>query len=254
MSHKSRNDTSWEQVSDWYGALTSTEGHYYHKEVILPNTLRLLDLKPNSSVLDLGCGSGVLSLVLPKISYTGIDLSPSLINQAKKLNKNKHHEFIVGDITKPLPITKTFTHAAFILSLQNCEKPDLALKEASKHLETQGICVIVLNHPCYRIPRQSSWGIDPQKKLQYRRVDAYMTPLQIPIKANPSQKESASTWSFHYPLSAYSQFLLEANFQIVAIEEWVSPKESTGKSAKMENRARNEFPLFLTLKAIKIGK
>jgi hypothetical protein len=35
---------------------------------------------------------------------------------------------------------------------------------------------------------------------------------------------------------------------MTAMEEWVSDKKSTGKFATVENRARAEFPLFLTLK------
>lgn len=253
MSNSNRPDTSWEKVSDWYGSLTSTEGHYYHREVILPNVLRLLDFDnfASPSLLDLGCGQGVLARAIPPIPYLGVDLSSSLIAQAKRQNKRKDSEFIHADITKPLPTTKTFTHAAFILSLQNMEKPDLALKETSKHLASNGKCLIVLNHPCFRIPRQSSWGIDPNQKVQFRRIDNYLTPLKIPINMTPGHKQSESTWTFHFPLEAYSQFLKEADFLIESIEEWTSPKESTGKHAKMENRARKEFPLFLAINAVK---
>jgi hypothetical protein len=36
--------------------------------------------------------------------------------------------------------------------------------------------VLLLTHPCFRVPRQSGWGWDEQRKLQYRRVDRYLTP------------------------------------------------------------------------------
>jgi hypothetical protein len=38
---------------------------------------------------------------------------------------------------------------------------------------------------------------------------------------------------------------------ILVIDEWVSDKKSMGKCAAQENRARQEFPLFLTLIAQK---
>ncbi len=144
----------------------------------------------------------------------------------------------------------SFTHATIILALQNVAHPEAVLQNAARHLQPGGTLVIVLNHPCFRIPRQTHWGIDAPKKLQYRRIDRYLSPLKIPIQAHPSQKErSATTWSFHRPLSAYSRFLTDAGFSIIQIEEWISDKISTGKAAKMENRARAEFPLFLTFKA-----
>src|SRR5262249_49920639 len=111
----------------------------------------------------------------------------------------------------------------------------------------------VLNHPCFRIPRQSSWQVDSEKKIQYRRLDRYLSPMQIPINAHPSKGErSATTLSFHHPLSAYSQWLRDAGFVISCMEEWCSDKVSTGSAAKMENRSRAEFPLFLTLLSQKI--
>jgi len=39
---------------------------------------------------------------------------------------------------------------------------------------------------------------------------------------------------------------------IANLEEWTSDKVSFGKSARSENRARREFPLFLAIKAVKI--
>jgi hypothetical protein len=109
-----------------------------------------------------------------------------------------------------------------------------------------------MNHPCFRIPRQSSWKVDDEQKIQYRRIDRYTSPMKIPIQAHPSKgQSSATTWSFHHPLASYSQWLNETGFVIELIEEWHSNKVSTGKAAKMENRSREEIPLFLAIKAKK---
>ena len=250
------SSTSWQKVEKWYNEAVGPEGHYYHQHIVLPGVLKLFDLKKaeHVSVLDLACGQGVLARHLsPNVAYTGIDIAPSFIKAAREYDANPKHEYFVGDATKPLSVRKKdFTHAAIILALQNIEHPLLALKNAYEHLQPGGSLVIVLNHPCFRIPRQSSWKIDEQNKIQYRRMDRYFTPLQIPIQAHPSKGEkSVTTLSFHYPLSAYTQWLNEAGFSITLIEEWCSNKESIGKAAKMENRAREEFPLFLTIKAKK---
>lgn len=247
------NHTDWERVEKWYDELVGKEGHYYHKHVILPKLLSLLDLKKQSSILDLGCGQGILARYMPKkIHYHGIDLSPSLINQAQK-EQRECQAFTVADICKPLPLKKgVFSHATIILALQNVTQPEKVLQNASYHLQKGGVLFIVLNHPCFRIPRQSHWKIDEEKKLQYRRIDRYLTPMKIPIQMHPGKKKSAITWSFHRPISTYSRFLADAGFSILQIEEWTSDKKSTGKAARMENRARAEFPLFLTFKCQKI--
>jgi SAM-dependent methyltransferase len=250
---QNKKATSWEKVSEWYDEIVGKEGHFFHKTVIWPKLLPLLDLKdtPNPKLLDLGCGNGVFLGMLPKsVSYLGVDLSKSLIQQAKI---REGADFLVADACKPIN-KKGFTHAVSILALQNMENPFLAIQNVAEALDSGGMFVMVLNHPCFRIPRQTHWGIDENQKLQYRRVDRYLTPLQIPIDPHPSKKNQNPTWSFHFPLEFFIKSLSKCGMYVVDLEEWTSLKKSTGRNAKMENRARDEIPLFLTIKSIKKHK
>lgn len=242
--------TSWESSAKWYDESVGEKGHYYHEHVILPNLLKLMELSKSSKVLDLACGQGILARHLPTgASYLGIDIAPSLIKAAKERTK---HSFLVKDVTKKMELSAAdFTHATIILALQNIGDPLAVLKNAAAHLVPKGKLFIVLNHPSFRIPRQSSWGIDEAKKLQYRRVDSYLSSLKIPIQTHPGKGNEVQTLSFHHPLMSFTKWLKEAGFAIVEIEEWISDKKSTGGRAKMENRAREEFPLFMTLVAQK---
>lgn len=245
-------DTSWKQVGKWYDQIVSDEGHYFHQEVIFPKLQSWLELKAGDSVLDLGCGQGVMARQLQKGTvYYGVDLAPSLIERAKQ--RSKEHQFFVRDVTKSLDLDRSnFSYALFILSLQNMKEPGKAIGQAAAHLGKGGKLILVLNHPCFRIPRQSHWEIDPEKKLQSRKVDRYMTPMEIPISMHPGgKKEALKTYSYHFPLSDLCRFLGEAGLVITRLDEWCSNKESSGKWAKMENRARKEFPLFLAIEAMK---
>ncbi len=246
-------DTSWQKVSGWYKNLVKEKGHYFHEHLVIPKSLALLSLDSASSLLDLGCGEGVLARSIPKnIYYQGVDIAASLIAYAKQNDRNPLHKYAVGNVTKSLPIAKKdFTHAVFILALQNISEPFLALKNAAAYLKKGGKLLIVLNHPYFRIPRQTSWGIDEKNKIQYRRIDRYLTPLKIPINMHPGETKSPVTWSFHFPLSNYSKFLHDSGFVIAKIEEWTSDKISVGNAAKMENRSREEFPLFMAILAEK---
>jgi ubiquinone/menaquinone biosynthesis C-methylase UbiE len=244
---------SWQKVAPWYNKITrGGEGHYYHEHVVIPGVIRLLDLKDDSKLLDIACGNGVLAKNIPNnIEYTGVDISPALINEAKRIDHNPKYNYIVADATKPLSIPSDFTHAAIVLSLQNISNPFAILHNVSKLTTENCKLVIVLNHPAFRIPRQSSWGIDPDRKIQYRRIDKYMSPMEIPIRMNPSDPRSQQTMSYHFPLSDYSKMLKDAGFVIDLIEEWTSDKESVGRAGRMENRSRAEIPLFMAIKAIK---
>jgi SAM-dependent methyltransferase len=249
-----KGESSWDRVSDWYGKTVGEGGHYFHQQVILPKSLELLDLKDSSSLLDLACGQGVLARCIPQeTEYLGVDSSAALIKQARQLDKNSKHSYLMADVCKPIQAREGhYSHSAMILSLQNIKDTAAVIRNTGKHLQKKGLLLIVINHPYFRIPRQTRWEIDDKNKVQYRRIDRYMTPLDIPINAHPGQgKRSDITWSYHVPLSKYSRVLCDNGFIIEKLEEWISDKHSVGDAAKMENRARKEFPLFMAILARK---
>ena len=249
------NDTSWNQVAPWYNKIVGQEGHYYHEHLVLPGVLRLLNLKTDDNLVDLACGQGVLARHLPPIKkYLGLDLAKELIKEAKLQSRQANQEFMVCDLSKVLrERTEKFDKAAIILALQNIEEASNVIKNAANYLKQGGQLVIVLNHPAFRIPRQSAWQVDEKNKQQQRVINRYLSPLKIPIDMNPGEKtpdqNKKITWSFHHSLQDYSQMLNQAGFMIEKIEEWSSDKESVGKAAKMENRARAEIPLFMAILA-----
>lgn len=242
--------TSWNKVDNWYSSIVGNSGHFYHKEVILPKLLPLLHLKADSKLLDLACGQGILERHIPKeAEYIGIDIAQNLITEAQKLSKNKAHHFICHDLEQPWPLSKEahFSHATCILAMQNIEHPEILFEEISSRLLPGGLFAVVLNHPCFRIPRLSKWNFDEKSKRQTREIFSYMSHQAIPITTHPGKEKSETTWSFHFPLSYLSTMARENGFTITHLEEWISPKKSTGSAAKWENKAREEFPLFLTV-------
>ncbi|KKQ50687.1 MAG: Methyltransferase domain protein, partial [Candidatus Shapirobacteria bacterium GW2011_GWE1_38_10] len=79
------------------------------------------------------------------------------------------------------------------------------------------------------------------------------TPGIFNIKLKPYKKDNQVSYSYHYPLSAFTEMLFNNGFLIEKMEEWISDKKSEGGRAKIEDKARAEFPLFLAIKAIKNG-
>lgn len=243
---------SWQKVGKWYGKITEGEGHYYHRNVIIPRVLELLNLKPSSKVLDMGSGSGILGRSIDRnISYVGVDLSTSLIKDAIRQDNNPNHTYVINDASKLEIKQNDFTDSIFILSLQNMKNAELGIKNAVSKLKSGGKLLLVLNHPAFRIPRQSSWQIDDGNKTEYRRINKYMSTMEIPINMNPSDRNSELTWSYHYPISRITDMITNNGLLIAKIEEWNSDKVSVGSASKMENAARSEFPLFMAILAVK---
>ena len=253
---KPKKTTSWENVSNWYDQIVSKDGHYYHQEVIFPfleNSI-FKTFKKDSKILELACGQGVLERKLKKEqSYVGLDLSSHFIKQAQKQKISETHQFLEQDVTEAFDLKQLFDFGFIILALQNFKNPEGAIKNLSHHLKDRGTAVLVLNHPCFRIPRQSSWGIDQDRKIQYRRIDRYMTPMEIPIAMQPSKGEKTeNTYSYHNPLTFFSELFFKNKLMIKEIKELCSNKKSEGGAKKMEDRARDEFPLFMVIVLEKI--
>lgn len=255
MFKKDLKNTSWSPVAKWYSGIVGEGGHYFHEHVIFPNLKLMFDPKGSESVLDIGCGQGVYARTLPhNVDYTGIDVSKELIAEAKKLTKNSKQIYFVADATKGIPVpANTFDHAVCILAIQNMKDGASTIQNVGQSLKEKGDFVLVINHPSFRIPRQSSWGKDEAQKLEYRRVNRYLSPLEIPINAHPGLADSPMTWTYHQPLQYYVKALKTAGMVVSDLEEWTSDKVSAGKAARSENRARSEFPMFLAIKAIKVS-
>lgn len=246
--------TSWEGVSDWYGGHLSEKDSLL-KSVVYPNAQRLLAPKNTGSYLDIACGEGTFAKIIGQngAKIVGFDAAPSLVEQAKR--QAPKNSFFVADAKNFFGKLngQKFDGATCLLAIQNIDKIEPVFRDAGRALNAGAPLVIVMNHPCFRIPRQSAWGWEETRQIQYRRVDHYMGALTIPILAHPGANRSIKTFSYHRPISDYINELGKNGFAVDALEEWTSNRVSdSGPKAKAENRARVEIPMFLALRAIKI--
>lgn len=246
MAHK-KSPSGWDNVADWYDGWVGKYGSDHHQKLAIPSLLDCLTLDKNTNLLDIGCGSGVLAPYIAETgaSYTGIDISPKLISIAKRYHA-QHGKLKVADARK---LTRYFAEnefdiCTFLLSIQDINPLMTTIQQAASVLCEGGTLAILLVHPCFRIPRQSGWGYENNRKLQYRRIDHYLTPLKIPMK----QHKRGTTISFHRPLSAYINTLANCGLVIDKLNEITTYQ--SGKN-KAENRANEEIPLFMAIRAKK---
>jgi ubiquinone/menaquinone biosynthesis C-methylase UbiE len=248
--------TDWGNVAEWYDQLVGESGSEYHREVVLPGVLRLLGPKPGQTILDVACGQGVLCRILAErgAEVTGVDGAKELIESARGRGPAsiRYH---VADARKLdfLPEAH-FDSAACVLAIQNIHPLQPVFVGVSRALKLDGRLVIVMMHPCFRGPKETSWGWDDSRQVQYRRIDRYLIPRKSPIVARPGADPGTYTWTFHKPIESYVKSLRNAGLLIDAMEEWPSHKTSTnGPRAHAENVARKEIPLFLAMQAVKLG-
>lgn len=256
-----QENTSWGSVASWYDEYLQAENTYQAK-VIAPNLLRVLGISQfNTSlrVLELGCGQGYfLKQILDSTAKSasaqleGVDVAGELLDIART-------ELGSGVSLVHTPASK-LTHLKdqsvdivySVLALQNMNDLDAVMSEVKRVLKPKGRVVAVLNHPAFRIPKQSDWYYSNDRKAQGRVVYTYMSDKKFAIDMHPGQSAAGlkkeETFSFHHPLQYYSKVFSKYGFCIVKIEEWLSHKESEeGPKKRAEDESRKEIPMFMML-------
>lgn len=251
MQKKSK--TSWGKVANWYENKIQ-EGTSFQRTLILPNLQRLGDFQKTDKVLDIGCGSGFFANNLAPLvkEFVGVDISPELIKIAES-NKPKNVRYFVSNAEKIEFLENNyFDKAMIILAIQNIEKIHTVFHLLSQKMKKGGRVFLVINHPCFRIPKQSEW-LDTEENERLRLVKKYMSESKIQIDMQPGKKVNKEfTVSFHRPLQTYFKHFAKNGFLVSRVEEWISNKVSDNgpRTAQME-RARHEFPLFMYLELVK---
>ncbi len=251
---KTKKTETWGHVANWYHEHVSVSEDTYHEKVVKPNLLRVVGDVRNLHVLDVACGEGFFTRLLCEkgARVTGVDIAPELIAIAKKIGPADITYLAAPAARIPLP-EGSFDLATCVLALQNIKDISGALAQISLLLKKGGSFVCVINHPAFRIPRNSSWGYDPDSHIQFRKVDRYLSEISSPIQMHPGSAPGVTTMSYHRPLQVYMKELAKHGFVLAGLEEWISHRVSEkGPKAEAEDRARKEFPLFLMLNARKI--
>ncbi len=83
----------WNQKAQFWDQLHGDAGNRFHRRLIEPSILQLLDLRPGEAVLDIGCGNGALSRRLAELggSVTAVDYSDGMLDSARARSAGSAH-------------------------------------------------------------------------------------------------------------------------------------------------------------------
>ncbi len=247
--------SSWDPVADWYIGWVGKRGSKHHRRLAIPAVMDLLALEPGERVLDIGCGPGVLAPHVARTGavYTGVDASARLVSFARTHHGN-HGIFLLGDATQLSRVSalqpSSFDAAVFLLSIQDINPLEAALESAAWALGQGGRVVLLMTHPCFRVPWHSGWGWDGDRGLRYRRVERYRSYITAPMQEYSGPRRGA-TQSYHRPLEAYVNGLAAQGLLVDRLQEIPSFKtEVTESRSEAEAHSNEEIPLFLGLRAV----
>jgi len=123
---------------DWYASTYGTR---------LIALLNERGIVPGASVLDAGCGTGTLALLLARAGYrvTGVDLSPAMIARAVVKDASGAVEWRCGDLTA-LDLGATFDAVVSVADVFNhfdtLDRWEAALAAIRAHLNPGGIAFV----------------------------------------------------------------------------------------------------------------
>ena len=240
-------------MAEWYDRLVGDEGSEYHREVVHPGALRLLNVQPGEPVIDVACGQGALCRLLHEkgAEVTGVDAAAPLIDAARQRGPEAIRYHVADARELSFLLLGSFAAAACVLAIQNIQPIQPVFEGVARLLRPGGRIVVVMMHPAFRGPKETRWGWDEAEGVQFRRVDRYLLPRKSPIVTHPGKTPDVYTWTFHRPIGAYVKALRNAGMLVEALEEWPSHKQSEpGPRAAAENAARKEIPMFLALRGI----
>lgn len=150
-----------QKIISEFGSKITQEAYIKNAEKGLWDSEKILIekyFKLNSTILDIGCGTGRTTIPLYKLGYkiTGLDITPEMIQNAKKIAKAKNLEipYEVGDATKLRYRNNSFDNTIFSnngwTQIPGRENRIKALKEIYRVLKPDGYFIFTTHDRTWR--------------------------------------------------------------------------------------------------------
>ena len=203
------------------------EGNDFHKVLIEPIQLRLLNTKAGDKILDIACGNGQFARKMAELgaNVTAVDFSDKFIAIAK--SKGKYDiRYRVIDVTRKTDLRKltgnNYDSIVCTMALMDIENIQVLIDYLPKMLKRDGIFVFSILHPCFNsgdnmlIHEQDDLGGEVKSKY-YVKIRNYLiekSSLGIGMIGQPRPQ-----YYFHRPVSTILKYLFKSGFVLDAYEE-----------------------------------
>ena len=215
-----------------------------YSQILAPRVLSLVGAAPHNHIVDVGCGTGVLTERLTSLarSVVGIDVSRRSIEIASTSGTNNprsayYRTSVEAFATNHHDKFDAVVANMFLQDAPNLEQTVQALSKLSRH---GGVLVVTLTHPWFW---PVYWGYSKERWFRYDCEIAIAAPFRISAVSRPL----GVTTHFHRPLSMYLGSLRKAGLNVDFIEEPMPSKKTAA-----QYRREWKFPRFLILRCSKL--
>lgn len=230
----------WDQNAEHWDMKMGEFSNQHFRELVCPDTERLLGAKAEDKILDVACGNGNFSKRLAEIGtyVTAFDYSEKIIRNARK--RYAHYldkiDFRVIDATKYDELI-TLGEKRYDKTVCNMGIHDIAdikplFVAVHDLLKPNGIFVFSVMHPCFRTPGmqkivETEEIGDKQIVRNLIQISNYITPQKFEGTALLNQP--VPHIYYHRPLSQLLKVCFDANFLVNGFSEPVFNEKATGK-------------------------
>lgn len=213
-----------------------------------PSLFKLLANIKSEKILDVGCGTGKVSIYLAKkhASVTGIDFSKEMINHAKDEAKksNVKIEFKVLDVKELEKLKGKYDTILISLLLPHLKTRIELLnlfKNINKLLKTKGRLIIAEPHPLFDSYMRESVA---SGNFNYFKSGL---PYKFTLRYKENKFESEA---YHWMLEDYVSILIKAGF---LIDKLLEPKlgEKAQKIDPEYFQRKYKYPSYIILSCVK---
>jgi len=207
------------------------EGNDFHRLLIEPAQLRLLELRPGELVLDIACGNGQFARKLAQLGADvfACDFSERMIENAKaRTTQNAERiQYSVLDATDRGQLMalgeRRFDAAVCTMALMDMASIEPLFSSLSRLLKAEGRFVFSVSHPCFNSINRLAWIVEREERdgevvdRYFMKISGYSQPEAYRGTAMIGQPVPHTY--FHRPISLLFNACFAEGFVLDGIEE-----------------------------------
>jgi ubiquinone/menaquinone biosynthesis C-methylase UbiE len=230
----------WDAKAEFWDNAVGPTGNEFHRTLVAPAMMRLLDLKPGERVLDVACGNGQFAREMAHVAghIEAFDVSPRFIELARAHTAAAGIEnvnYSVRDATDPAAMLELgegcFDAASSCQALMDIPVLEPLFNALRRLLKPGGRFVLSVSHPCFN--QAGARMVIEQEEIDGRPVEVYALRvtqyLHNPItRAVGIRGETEPHWDFSRSASDLLRPAFDAGLLLDGLEEPAFPpsKES----------------------------
>lgn len=238
-----KSNNAWQRLSAWWDN-DIQGGDPFHRYLVFPGMLRLIDCKPKQKILDIGCGNGALSRRLfdRGVDVLGVDISEIFVEKAIE-KSDSMMRYQVLDATSESELLNLSSLEKFDVVVCSMVLHDLPVIEPllntlSKLLRPNGCVVFSIPHPCFNM---GEVRLDFFSESPHVSRARYVNAGHLEMKSKKNQP--ISQHCFHRSLAELFQSFFSVGMVLDRLEEpSVSQVKEEMKSVDLDWKLLPEIP------------